>query len=182
MATTARQQLIVLARGGDTTALHRLLAECQADARRYAMRHCTTSEIDDAVQEALLIVTRHVGALKNAAAFAGWLFTVARRECARLSRKLLAHETLDDSVADALAHRSSDELRAELTAALVSLPAHYLEMILLRDFEELTIAEICARLDISVATAKARLHRARRLVREYLVGPGPGSPDTDLVT
>jgi DNA-directed RNA polymerase specialized sigma24 family protein len=49
-------------------------------------------------------------------------------------------------------------------------------MILLRDFEELTIAEICERLDVSVATAKARLRRARVLVREYLLGADQSSP------
>jgi RNA polymerase sigma factor (sigma-70 family) len=142
------------------------------------MRHCITSEIDDAVQETLLIVTRHVGALKSAAAFAGWLFTVVRRECARLSRKVFAHETFDDGVAAELAQRPGDELRAELAAALDSLPAHYLEIILLRDFEELTIAEICARLGLSIAAAKARLHRARRLVREYLIGPEAAADQT----
>jgi RNA polymerase sigma factor (sigma-70 family) len=61
-------------------------------------------------------------------------------------------------------------MRTELAFALDSLPAHHLEVILLRDFEELTIAEICERLDVSVQTAKARLRRARLLVREYLIG------------
>lgn len=28
-----------------------LLAACQADARRYAYRHCQASDVDDAVQE-----------------------------------------------------------------------------------------------------------------------------------
>ena len=75
-----------------------------------------------------------------------------------------------------LARRSMDELRTELAFALESLPSHYLEMIMLRDFEELTIAEICERLDVSVATAKARLRRARVLVREYLLGADQSSP------
>ncbi|MBI5263486.1 MAG: sigma-70 family RNA polymerase sigma factor [Bradyrhizobium sp.] len=172
-----RHHLIVRAQGGDPAALDQLLAECQSDARRYAMRHCVMSEIDDAVQEALLIVTRHVRSLESAASFAGWLFTIVRRECARLSRRMFGQEALDDDrVAADLAQRSSDELRVELASALESLPPHYLEMILLRDFEELTIAEICERLGLTVATAKARLHRARLLVREYLIGPeGDGS-------
>lgn len=175
-----RLHLIARARGGDPGALGQLLAACQSDARRYAMRHCVVSEIDDAVQEALLIVTRHVRSLKSAASFAGWLFTIVRRECARLSRRMFGHEALDDDrVAADLARRSSDELRAELASALDSLPPHYLEMILLRDFEELTIAEICQRLGLTVPTAKARLHRARLLVREYLVGPDGEGPVAD---
>lgn len=94
--TASREALIVRAQGGDALALNALLVECQADARRYALRHCVTSEIDDAVQEALLVVTRHVRSLKTAASFAGWLFTIVRRECSRLSRKMFPHAALDE--------------------------------------------------------------------------------------
>ena len=59
-------------------------------------------------------------------------------------------------------------LRLDVAAALESLPAHYLEVILLRDFEELTIAEIAGRLHEPAGAIKSRLHRARALVREYL--------------
>lgn len=43
--------------------------------------------------------------------------------------------------------------------------------VLLRDFEELTIAEIAERLDEQPGAIKSRLHRARELVREYMIGP-----------
>lgn len=163
--------LIVRAQGGDAAALDRLLVECRFDAHRYARRHCVTSEVDDAVQEALLIVVQRLRLLRTAASFAAWLFTVVRRECRRLSRRMFAHEELDEErIADRFAARPMNELRMELAFALESLPAHYLEVILLRDFEELTITEICERLDVSVQTAKARLRRARLLVREYLIG------------
>lgn len=169
-----RQDLVLRAQTGDNLALGQLLAECQLDARRYAMRRRITSEIDDAVQETLLIVTRHVASLKTAAAFAGWLFTIVRRECSRLERKLFAHEDLhDDRIAAELALRSNDELRMELAFALESLPPHYLEIILLRDFEEMTISEICERLGVTIAVAKSRLRRARVLVREYLLDKEP---------
>lgn len=169
MTLVTRQSLILRAQGGDGPALEQLLVECQSDARRYALRHCTASEIDDAVQETLLIITRHVASLKAVTSFAGWLFTVVRRQCARLSNKMFGHEQLEDErIESQLAQRSRDDLRLDLASALESLPPSYLEMILLRDFEELTIAEICTRLDITVATAKARLRRSRLLVREYL--------------
>ena len=167
-----RTDLIHAAQTGDAASIGRLLAVCQADARRYARRHCQASDIDDAVQESLLVISRKVHGLKAAAAFSSWLFTVIRRECRRLERLMLRHDPLDDEVAEhQLADRSDAALRIDLANALESLPAHYLEVVLLRDFEELTIAEIAARLAEPPGAVKSRLHRARELVREYMLTP-----------
>ena len=172
-AAGANDELILAARTGDPAAIARLLAVCQPDARRYARRHCHASDIDDAVQESLLVVTRKVGGLKAAAAFSSWLFVVIRRECRRLQRAMFRHEPLDQELAERqLDARSDVALRIDLAHALESLPAHYLEVVLLRDFEELTIAEIAQRLDEPAGAVKSRLHRARELVREFLVVAG----------
>lgn len=163
--------LIARAQSGDGVAIELLLADCQGDLRRYAKRHCAVSEIDDAVQEALLIVSRHMKSLRSATSFAGWLFTIVRRECNRLSRRMFPYEALDEAAVEtALAARSDADLRLELAAAIESLPSHYREIVLLRDFEELTMSELCARLGLSTPNAKSRLRRARALVREYLLG------------
>lgn len=166
-----RTDLIHAAQTGDPAAIAGLLAVCQADARRYAYRHCQASDIDDAVQESLLVIVRKVRGLKAAAAFSSWLFTVIKRECLKLQRAMFRHDPLDDDVAERqLASRTDSALRLDLTHALESLPAHYLEVVLLRDFEELTIAEIAEGLGEPAGAIKSRLHRARTLVREYLLG------------
>ena len=168
-----RDTLIMAAQTGDQAAISRLLAVCQADARRYARRHCHVSDIDGAVQESLLIISRKVKGLKAAVAFSSWLFTVIRRECRKRERMMFKHEPLEDDVAERqMACRSDDALRIDLAHARESLPAHYLEVVLLRDFEELTIAEIAERLGEPAGAVKSRLHRARELVREYLLSPG----------
>lgn len=171
MVAQASTDLIVVAQSGDALALTRLLAVCQADARRYARRHCHASDVDDAVQESLLAISRKVSGLKAAAAFSSWLFVVIKRECRRLGRALLLIEPLDEAVMERqLAARSDEALRVDLAKALESLPPHYLEVVLLRDFEELTIAEMAERLNEPPGAIKSRLHRARELVREYLTG------------
>ncbi|HEY0064374.1 MAG TPA: sigma-70 family RNA polymerase sigma factor [Telluria sp.] len=163
--------LILAAQTGDPAAIGRLLAVCQADARRYARRHCLASDVDDAVQESLLVIARKVSALQAAAAFSSWLFTVIRRECLKLAKVMSRTEPLDEDKAEHhLLCRTDAALRIDLAAALESLPAHYLEVVLLRDFEELTIAQIGQRLNAPDSTIKSRLHRARTLVREYLLG------------
>jgi RNA polymerase sigma factor (sigma-70 family) len=163
--------LLRAAQGGDRQAIGQLLAACQPDARRYARLHCAADDVDDAVQEAMLTLSRKVGAIRALAAFTSWLFVVIKRECLRLARRVLPAVPLDDTVAEqALQARSDTDLRLDLLAALESLPPHYREVILLRDMEELTSAEIAARLGESPAAIKSRLHRAREMVREFLVG------------
>ncbi|MDE2604488.1 MAG: sigma-70 family RNA polymerase sigma factor [Burkholderiales bacterium] len=180
MAAADHSNLVLAAQTGDSAAIGQLLAVCQADARRYAHRHCHASDVDDAVQESLLTISRRVKGLKAAAAFSSWLFIVIKRECRKLERMMFRHEPLDEDIAEErLACCSDAALRIDLAHALESLPAHYLEVILLRDFEELTIAEIAERLDENAPAIKSRLHRARELVREYLLGgeavPGAAS-------
>lgn len=172
LPTLPAPALIEAAQGGDPAALAALLKTCQADARRYARRHCHASDVDDAVQESLLTLSRRLGALRAVAAFSSWLFVLVQRQCLRLGRQLRRHAPLEEAQAEqALAGRRDEDLRLDLVRALESLPAHYREVVLLRDFEDLTIAEIAARLDEPAGAVKSRLHRARLLVREYLLSP-----------
>lgn len=163
--------LLDAAHRGDPDALDRLLQVCQPDIRRYAQRSCLISDVDDAVQEALLVLSRHLNSVRALAAFSGWMFKVVQRECRRLGRRVLDHDPYDDERAERwLAARDDAALRVELVNTLESLPRDYLEIILLRDFEEYSIAEIAEALGLSTAAAKSRLHRARAMAREYLIG------------
>jgi len=165
------QPLLDAARAGDVTAIERLLVQCQPDIRRYAQRNCLISDVDDAIQESLLILSRKVGSLRAVAAFSSWLFSIVRRECHRLARKALSADPWDDEKVEAwLARQPVDDLRHDIAAALESLPPHYREIIVLRDLNEMTIGEISEQLGESRAAIKSRLHRARQLTREYLLG------------
>lgn len=162
--------LLEAAQRGDPVALAQLLRLCQPDIRRYARRSCLISDIDDAVQEALLVLSRRIGSLRLLAAFSGWLFRVVQRECRRLGRRVLREDPYDEERAEQwLASRDTVGLRLELVRALESLPADYLQVVLLRDFAEMSIAEIAQELQLSGAATKSRLHRARQLAREYLI-------------
>jgi RNA polymerase sigma factor (sigma-70 family) len=171
MATDEQKMAAIeAARAGDPLALERLLRLYQPDARRYAQRSCFISDVDDAVQEALLIVARKHASVRAVAAFSGWLFAIVRRECRRLGRKALNFDPYDEASAERwLVSRDGEAMRREIVSALESLPADYRDILLLRDFEELTIGEIAGRLGITTAAAKSRLHRARTLAREYLL-------------
>jgi len=162
--------LLAAARSGEPAALDALLRLCQPDIRRYAHRNCLMSDVDDAVQESMLIVTRKLPSLQKLGAFSGWLFRVVQRECRRLERHVFGLDPLDETKAENwLATHDDAALRLDLTRAMESLPEHYRLIVLLRDFEERNMAEIAVASGLTLAAAKSRLHRARQLMREYLL-------------
>jgi DNA-directed RNA polymerase specialized sigma24 family protein len=70
------------AQAGDPVALERLLRELQPDIRRYARRQChRTSAIEDVVQEALIVLYRRLGNVRDPLALAGWIFRVVTLTC-----------------------------------------------------------------------------------------------------
>ncbi len=68
-----------------------------------------------------------------------------------------------------LATHTDHDLRFDIARAIQSLPDLYRNVIVLRDFEELTIREIAARLELVPETVKTRIYRGRQLVREHLL-------------
>ena len=162
--------LFEAARLGDIRAIACLLETAQPDIRRYAPATCRSSaDAEDATQEALWILFRRVGTIHSLLAFSAWLFSVVRRECLRLARRAGLVPAVDESeVEAALLLRPEADLRLDVAAAFEALPPHYLDVALMRDVEEMTIDEIAAALGATRQTVKARLHRARALMREYL--------------
>lgn len=168
---TKLPELISAAQNGDPAAIDQLLTTCQIRVRRYARKHCEASDVDDAVQETLLVISRKIKALKAPAAFASWVFIIVKRECGKLYRAMFRHAPLtEDLLEQALVCRTDNELRVDLIRALETLPEHYREVLLLRDFEGLTIVEISVRLMEPSGAVKSRLHRAREALRHHMVG------------
>jgi DNA-directed RNA polymerase specialized sigma24 family protein len=70
------------AQAGDPAAIDRVLRALQPDIRRYARRQChRSSAIDDVVQEALIVLYRRLGTVRDPLAVAGWVFRVVTRLC-----------------------------------------------------------------------------------------------------
>lgn len=162
---------LAAAQTGDPVALDRLLRELQPDIRRYARRQChRSSAIEDVVQEALLVVYRRVGRVRDPLALASWVFRVVTRLCMLPVLGLMrsTEELTERNQAQYFARLPTDELRLDLVRALESLPTMYRDVILLRDMEQLTISEAAERLGITREATKSRLLRARALVREFL--------------
>lgn len=167
------QQQLERARSGDRSCLERVLAQSRPDLRRYAEYHCPINDVEDAVQESLLQVSRKLAGLRALEAYTSWLFRIVKRECNRIKRArrmLVLMPSLEEI--DGPHYPAPDGILRDVAAALAAMPAHYREVILLRDVEGRTIAEIAALLDLHPEAAKARVHRARSLARQ-LLSPEP---------
>ena len=104
-------------------------------------------------------------------AFGGWLFRVASNavvDHARRDRRFLSlgdlqeGEEPDDIALDTLAAALD---RDQLRRALLGLSAGHRELLVMRFFDDLDTAELCAAFGCSRETLAVRLHRALRALR-----------------
>lgn len=160
---------LAAARMGDLCALERVLVHSRQDLRRYAEFHCFINDVEDAVQESLITVSRKLGDLRSLECFTSWVFRIVKRECNRLKRgrRWLTGDAISEEIMPVVTPEPV-EWRHDVAAALESLPEHYRQVVLLRDLEGLSIAEIADHLALTREAVKSRLHRARALAREYL--------------
>lgn len=184
--------LLDAARAGDRGALEALLARHQAQIYRFSRAMCDNPEdAGDVLQDTMLALARHVSSIRGPS-LSTWLYAVARSGCAkkrRRSRFAPAH-TLDvhdatlpvaDPGRSPEASLASARLDLALQDAIASLEPMYREVLLLRDVEGMSAAEVAATLGVREGAVKSRLHRARRQVRDALaplLGGEPLAPQT----
>jgi RNA polymerase sigma-70 factor (ECF subfamily) len=144
-------------------------------------------EAQDLAQEAFIRAFRSLSSYDPQRSFANWLFKIAsnltidhfrRRRLPTVSTAMFEDEDegreldLPDPGPSALDVMVQDE-EARLTADLVqSLPEHYRIVVLLRHGQDMAYEEIAETLNLPVGTVKARLHRARHLLKDKLEGRG----------
>jgi RNA polymerase sigma-70 factor (ECF subfamily) len=191
MATGDDQALLARARGGDDRALEELLRRYQPRVYRFGMKMCHDADAaQDVVQETMMAAVRTLSRFRGEASVSTWLYTIARSFCIKKRRRRKfapARELSLDTDRPAEAVEVPDtapspdrllerhETREALDKALASLSAPHREVLVLRDVEGLSAAEVSAVTGLSVEAVKSRLHRARAAVRRELA-PALGLP------
>jgi RNA polymerase sigma-70 factor, ECF subfamily len=137
-------------------------------------------DAEDVLVEALLKAYRHLDQLRDQAAFRSWLAAIGKRVCWQLKERaallpVLQLSSLEDDGgelpgrdADPEASTARTQMKQLLADAMKSLPAEYRLVYEMRDLQQLSGEEVAENLGISTAAMKSRLHRARRMVRDYL--------------
>ena len=142
------------------------------------------AEAEDLVQETYVRALQAMGRLRAGSNMKGWLFTILKNIWFNQLRKWrngpqMIEIEVGDGVSNSIAEPSKNshdlyvsKMETEhVRAAIQELPRQFREIILLREYEELSYQEIAGILDCPVGTVMSRLGRARARLRELLSAP-----------
>lgn len=144
-------------------------------------------EAEDAVQETWIQAYSRLPQFRGPGGFPSWLYRIAtnqalmrrRRQPAVLATLEVLAQPANQEAAmadpqspgnDPLAAAHGEQLRRLFEHAVDQLPEVYRVAFVLREVEEMTVAETAALLGIGPETVKTRVHRARRLLQRNLSG------------
>ncbi len=135
---------------------------------------------EDLNQELFLRVLRTAPRYRGGGGFARWLYTVALNLCRDYYRRRASAPAIVDEVAeewwqtipDAGADPAREVIRRaerhEVWRAIGQLPPGLREIVILREYEHHSYAEIAARVGVEMPTLRTRMHRAIESLRRLL--------------
>jgi RNA polymerase sigma-70 factor, ECF subfamily len=146
------------------------------------------SEAEDVMQDAYVRAYEHLHQFAGKAAFSTWLTRIAIHEALARKRRRARMQELDalqevkgDSMPILKSSRPSPEeqtarnqLRELLEDAVMELPESYRTVVMLREVEEMDVADTAITLGVSEAVVKTRLHRAHHMLRRALTSQARG--------
>lgn len=155
---------------GSEEAFEELYRRHQPAVYRYALRMSgSTAVADDVVQEVFMAVIYGArGYDPEAGPLASYLFGIARNKLSRQWRLSPETDELSETAAapdaDPLENLSREESVDQVRQALLGLPAHYREVVVLCELEEMAYADAAEALGLPVGTVRSRLNRARAML------------------
>ena len=182
-------ELVRAAQAGDQSAFGQLVTANQAMV--YSLAYRMTGNPEDAAdltQEAFLNAWRSLGTFEGQSAFSTWIYRLTSNACIDFLRRekrrnsfsmTLEDEEDEDRQADLPDDRWSPQRELERQEAqeavrqgLAALSPEHREVLILRELEGLSYAEIAQALDLEEGTVKSRIARARLSLRDFLIKSG----------
>lgn len=161
------------ARAGDRAALASLSAKIWPWVRRWALLELQEPALaEDAAQEALVRVIRHLDSWSPDRPFAPWLHSVVRNAARDLRAKRgEVREAEDQGVCEAHPELGLDLRRTadRALAAMGSCTPRQRQLLDLCDRQGLTPSEAAEMLGIAPGTARALLHQGRSVIRAEIL-------------
>lgn len=123
----------------------------------------------DVMQETFLRVYENRDRLLKTSSFKSWLFTIARNQCLNSLRRSGRHVGLQPDNSEMIVTSETPFTKMEkqeqvkfVTRFLESLNPDYREVIILREYQNLSYEEIAAVTRSTISAVKSRLFKARR--------------------
>lgn len=176
-------QLVSEMRCGDSEATNELVARYRPSAFRFALQ--LTGNREDALdvaQDAMLRFVDSIDRFDPSRPVQPWLFRIVRNKAYDLGRrqKVRRAQSLDEllekgmpapvEVSDHPSRRLELELlQRRVWSGLRQLPKKQREILVLREYQDLSYSEIAEVLKVPTGTVMSRLHRARKALRNVLV-------------
>lgn len=140
---------------------------------RYCLKMLTDhAAAEDATHETFLKMFTHAGTLQNPNALHAWLLSIARNEVLSFFRSQKRNRTSsDDEVwTDQTPHEVtvSAETTEVVQTLLCQLKTEYREVLVLRQYEQLSYTEIASITGDTESSVKSRLFKARKALMEKL--------------
>jgi len=175
---------------GDASAFAFIVRRWQGPLVNLAYRFCRDrSRAEDLAQEAFLRVFRGLRKWRRDAAFSTWLFAIATNLFRSEIRRsppfgALRPDDLESAGAVTLEDAAASAEGAERVHRLVqSLPPKYRDVLILFYFHEMDVLQTARSLQLPEGTVKARLSRARNLLRDKLARSSePSEPGVQNAT
>lgn len=163
---------------GDTEAFAGIVARWQRPLVNLAWRYCRDRDrAHELAQDAFVRAFRSLGSWRGEGTFSTWLFAVALNVVRSAVRRDLPPAAGPVDVADgtdtAAAHEAR-EMQARIRRAVLALPEHYRDALIVFYFQEMNVGDAARTLGVPEGTLKARLARGRDLLRQRIqafVGP-----------
>jgi RNA polymerase sigma-70 factor (ECF subfamily) len=180
--TTQRtdSELVGIMLGGDREAFAELYRRRHRDVYRFALHMTGAPDLaEDVTQEVFMVLMRKGNEYDEVkGSVNSFLLGVARNYVLRRLRQERYFVSIDDAIGDtaatdnAGAHETLTRTESILAMhkAVLNLPAHYREAVVLCDLQELSYADAAIVLNCPIGTLRSRLHRARGLLIEKLGG------------
>jgi RNA polymerase sigma-70 factor (ECF subfamily) len=168
-------ELVQTMLGGDKEAFAELYRRRQRDVYRFALHMTGVPDLaEDVTQEVFMVLMRKgndYDELKGSVN--SFLLGIARNYVLRRLRQERCFVSIDDAGSNAasiIADQPITRTEAILAMhkAVLNLPEHYREVVVLCDLQELTYVEAAAVLGCAIGTVRSRLHRARTILIEKL--------------
>ncbi len=157
---------------GDVAAFEGIVRRWQGPLVNMAWRYCRDrSRAEEMAQDALIRAWRGLASWRRESSFSTWLFALAanvfRNELKRFPTVAVPLEEAPEPAQSARQHDELYErsLSERLRQAVLTLPPRYREPVILYYFHEMDLSAAARTLRMPEGTMKARLARARDLLR-----------------